>query len=163
MTETIINPLLSQPRIVNLSKIGLHGDNLLPITHKEDSAGIIATVRQYSDVPQVYVVDQDRRGLVSEILTSLHAIRSTCYPHALFVVSGDYSEFSGPYLDIVALESAAATDIIDQINRYARQQFSFDKSANNIPGNLYNVKFFKEFGNMGWALGSNGLLLKYTG
>lgn len=43
------------------------------------------------------------------------------------------------------------------------ESFSFDKSANNIPGNLYNVKFFKEFGNMGWALGSNGLLLKYVG
>jgi len=43
------------------------------------------------------------------------------------------------------------------------KNFSFDKSANNIPGNLYNVKFFKEFGNKGFALGSNGLLLKYVG
>lgn len=43
------------------------------------------------------------------------------------------------------------------------ENFSFDKSANNIPGNLYNVKFFKEFNNMGWALGSNGLLLRYVG
>ncbi|KAG7356269.1 Ycf48-like protein [Nitzschia inconspicua] len=43
------------------------------------------------------------------------------------------------------------------------RNFSFDKSANDIPGNLYNVKFFKEFGNKGFALGSNGLLLKYVG
>ena len=43
------------------------------------------------------------------------------------------------------------------------ENFSFDKSANNIPGNLYNVKFFKQFDNTGWALGSNGLLLKYVG
>jgi len=43
------------------------------------------------------------------------------------------------------------------------KKFTFDKSANKIPGNLYNVKFFKEFGNMGYALGSNGLLLKYVG
>lgn len=43
------------------------------------------------------------------------------------------------------------------------KSFSFDKSANDIPGNLYNVKFFKEFNNAGWALGSNGLLLRYTG
>eukprot|EP00567_Pseudictyota_dubia_P016254 CAMPEP_0197440532 /NCGR_PEP_ID=MMETSP1175-20131217/7020_1 /TAXON_ID=1003142 /ORGANISM="Triceratium dubium, Strain CCMP147" /LENGTH=392 /DNA_ID=CAMNT_0042970663 /DNA_START=9 /DNA_END=1184 /DNA_ORIENTATION=+ len=35
------------------------------------------------------------------------------------------------------------------------KKFAFDKSANQIPGNLYNVKFFKEYGNMGWALGSN--------
>jgi len=45
----------------------------------------------------------------------------------------------------------------------AGKSFSFDKSANAIPGNLYNVKFFKEFDNAGWALGSNGLLLKYVG
>jgi len=43
------------------------------------------------------------------------------------------------------------------------KKFSFDKSANGIPGNLYNVRFFKEYGNMGWALGSNGVLLNYTG
>ncbi len=43
------------------------------------------------------------------------------------------------------------------------RNFVFDKSANDIPGNLYNVKFFREFGNAGWALGSNGLLLKYVG
>jgi len=43
------------------------------------------------------------------------------------------------------------------------KNFSFDKSANDIPGNLYNVKFFPEIGNAGWALGSNGLLLKYVG
>jgi len=43
------------------------------------------------------------------------------------------------------------------------KKFAFDSSANNIPGNLYNVHFFKEYSNMGWALGSNGLLLKYVG
>jgi len=43
------------------------------------------------------------------------------------------------------------------------KSFSFDSSANALPGNLYNVKFFKEFGNAGWALGSNGTLLKYVG
>lgn len=43
------------------------------------------------------------------------------------------------------------------------KNFQFDKSANGIPGNLYNVKFFKNFDNAGWALGSNGVLLKYMG
>mmetsp|Transcript_10478 Transcript_10478/g.15741 ORF Transcript_10478/g.15741 Transcript_10478/m.15741 type:complete len:401 (-) Transcript_10478:243-1445(-) len=38
--------------------------------------------------------------------------------------------------------------------------FSFDKSANDIPGNLYNVKFLESGG---WALGSSGLLLKFEG
>lgn len=41
--------------------------------------------------------------------------------------------------------------------------FSFDRSANDLPGNLYNVKFFRQYGNIGWALGSSGTLLRYTG
>jgi photosystem II stability/assembly factor-like uncharacterized protein len=49
------------------------------------------------------------------------------------------------------------------VSKDGGKNFSFDKSANDIPGNLYNVKFFKEFGNKGFALGSNGLLLKYVG
>jgi photosystem II stability/assembly factor-like uncharacterized protein len=40
------------------------------------------------------------------------------------------------------------------------KSFSFDKSANDIPGNLYNVKFLESGG---WALGSSGLLLKFQG
>lgn len=43
------------------------------------------------------------------------------------------------------------------------KNFQFDKSANDIPGNLYNVKFFPAYGNAGWALGSSGLLLQYVG
>jgi len=40
--------------------------------------------------------------------------------------------------------------------------FQYDNSATKIPGNLYNVKFFDEY-KTGWALGSNGVLLRYTG
>ena len=141
MTETIINPLLSQPRIANLSAIALQGDNILPITHY-DSAAILATIRQYSDAPQVYLVDQEQIGIVSEILASLREIRSTCYPHALFVVSGDFSALASPYLDIVPVESPETKDIMGQIEQYARQRFSFSKSdldnrnSNALPGQV---------------------------
>jgi len=39
------------------------------------------------------------------------------------------------------------------------KNFVFDNSANNIPGNLYNIKFFED--GKGFALGSNGVLLKF--
>ena len=42
------------------------------------------------------------------------------------------------------------------------KSFKFDSSANMIPGNLYNVKFFPENGN-GFALGSNGVLMRFIG
>ena len=141
MTETIINPLLSQPRIANLSAIALPGDNILPISHHH-RAGIVATIRQYSDAPQVYLVDQEQIGLVSEILASLKKTRSTCYPHALFVVSGDFSAFASPFLDIVPVESTEANDIMGQIEQYAQQRFSFSKgdldnrNSNALPGQV---------------------------
>merc|ERR1712125_104601 len=49
------------------------------------------------------------------------------------------------------------------VSKDGGKNFVFDNSANNFPGNLYNVKFFKQYGNAGWALGSNGMLLRYTG
>mmetsp|Transcript_18475 Transcript_18475/g.56743 ORF Transcript_18475/g.56743 Transcript_18475/m.56743 type:complete len:405 (-) Transcript_18475:72-1286(-) len=39
--------------------------------------------------------------------------------------------------------------------------FRFDKSADDIPGNLYSVQFFDK--STGFVLGSDGVLLKYTG
>ena len=48
------------------------------------------------------------------------------------------------------------------VSKDGGKKFVFDKSANDFPGNLYNVKFFDKFGS-GWALGSNGMLLRYTG
>jgi len=38
--------------------------------------------------------------------------------------------------------------------------FKFNDDAKDIPGNLYRIKFFGE--NKGWALGSNGVLLRYN-
>ena len=39
--------------------------------------------------------------------------------------------------------------------------FKFDASADRIPGNLYTVKFFDD--KTGFALGSDGVLMRYQG
>ena len=39
------------------------------------------------------------------------------------------------------------------------ESFKFLPDAKDVPGNLYRVKFF---GDNGWALGSDGVLLKYA-
>lgn len=39
------------------------------------------------------------------------------------------------------------------------KKFTFNDNAKDIPGNLYRVKFF---GEKGWVLGSEGVLLRYT-
>lgn len=40
--------------------------------------------------------------------------------------------------------------------------FKFVDDAKNIPGNLYRVKFFGKDQSAGWALGSDGVLLRYS-
>ena len=42
----------------------------------------------------------------------------------------------------------------------AGKSFKFDNSADDIPGNLYQVKFAN---NNGFVLGSDGVLLRYSG
>lgn len=40
------------------------------------------------------------------------------------------------------------------------KSFKFVDDAKDIPGNLYRVKFFDE--NTGYAIGSDGILLRYN-
>lgn len=41
------------------------------------------------------------------------------------------------------------------------ENFKFVSDAKDIPGNLYRIKFFGD--NAGFTVGSNGVLLKYSG
>ena len=47
------------------------------------------------------------------------------------------------------------------MSKDAGKSFKFDGSADKIPGNLYTIKFFSE--NTGFALGSDGVLMRYQG
>ena len=45
------------------------------------------------------------------------------------------------------------------VSKDGGKSFKFDDSADDIPGNLYSVKFFEK---TGFVLGSDGVLLRYT-
>jgi len=47
------------------------------------------------------------------------------------------------------------------VSKDGGKSFKFDGSADKLPGNLYTVKFFSE--NAGFALGSDGVLMRYQG
>jgi len=47
------------------------------------------------------------------------------------------------------------------VSKDGGKTYKFDGSADKIPGNLYAVKFFNE--NTGYALGSDGVLMRYLG
>jgi hypothetical protein len=46
------------------------------------------------------------------------------------------------------------------VSKDGGKTFQFNKSADDIPGNLYKIKFF---GDKGFVLGSEGVVLKYRG
>ena len=47
------------------------------------------------------------------------------------------------------------------VSKDGGKTFTFNKSADEIPGNLYKVKFFAN--GQGYVLGSEGVLLRYKG
>ena len=104
MSDTILNPLLSQPRIINFSGVEINSPYLLQVTLERSR--LFATIRLYNDHPFVYIVSAEQETLVAETLESLARIRSTCYPHALFVLSGDYRSLANDDLDVLKLRIA---------------------------------------------------------
>lgn len=127
MSNLIINSLLAQPRIINFSAIEIHSDRVVPAAF-ENAAAAVASIRTYSDRPFVFIVSSHQKPLVTEVLDLLAAIRSTCYPHGLFVVDGDYTEFGGPNLDVLPISSTQTGDIITQIDNYSTTRFTFDRN-----------------------------------
>ena len=125
MSDTILNPLLSQPRIINFS--GLEIDSPLLLQVVPESTRLVETIRNYSDRPFIYIVASGQEALVAETLESLAKIRSTCYPHALFAISGDFSHMAANDLDVLPLDTTQPDQIVQAIEEYCRQRFSFDR------------------------------------
>ncbi len=127
MTDQIINPLLSQPRIINFTALDMKSDLLLQVP-LEESSSLVKTIRLHNDRPFVYIVSAENQDLIAATLEALARVRSTTYPHALFVVSGDYSRWTGADLDIVPLETSEPDQIIETVKTYCRHCFAFDRS-----------------------------------
>jgi hypothetical protein len=117
-------------RIANFSDIELSLDNVLSV----DSSGAQLTleeIRKYADLPYVYILTKEHIKSVVELLSDLKSIRSTCYPHALFLIGGavsgfeelDPDEFD---LDIIELDTDNANTIAANIHTYANSKFVFD-------------------------------------
>ena len=138
VSDTILNPLLSQPRIINFSGVEINSPYLLQVPLERSR--LFNTIRLYNDHPFVYIVSAEQETLVAETLESLARIRSTCYPHALFVLSGDYRNLANDDLDVLSLDRSDPGYILKTIEDHCRQRFSFDRTRldnrndNSLPG-----------------------------
>ncbi len=118
-------------RVVNFS------DFDLPLNHRldldlEDVASAVRIIRRHTDLPYVYVVAKDRVKQIPALLSALKAIRSPCYPYALFAVDGADIDIDAPDLDVVTLENADPEIIRKGIDGYARRRFQFDENKLRI-------------------------------
>ena len=67
MSKLIINPILSQPRILNLTSIELHSDRVLEADGNSASE-IFSKIREQNDLPYVYLVDNTNKEIVVELV-----------------------------------------------------------------------------------------------
>ena len=118
-------------RIVNLTDVEVPFNHTLTFV-SSDIASMVTKIRTYADLPYVYLYAKDREDDVRKLLTELKAIRSPCYPYALFAI--DNSELAADEwdLDIIELGSTKPEDIISRIKEYTASRFIFDDSKLNI-------------------------------
>ncbi len=114
-------------RIINFSSIELPAENLLSLDQR-DVTESVKYLRKYTDLPYVYVVSGKERERVSELLRRLQAIRSTCYPYALFVTDATVGFKDHQGLDIIPVDSPTPENIVKAITRYSDARITFDKA-----------------------------------
>ena len=130
---------LANLRIANFCSIKLSLNNVLNF----DSHNLQLTlqeIRKYADLPYVYILSKEQIKFVVDLLSELKSIRSTCYPHALFLIRAAESNFEelDPEeleVDIIELDTINTDIVTDKINTYAHSKFVFDYSKLKFENN----------------------------
>lgn len=118
-------------RIANFSKIEIPFKNTLNFDYA-DVDMIVKRIRDYADLPYVYVYSNDRQNLILNVLSKLKSIRSPCYPYALFAVDGSELHSDNLDLDIVKFRSTDSKKIRAQIEEYIASRFIFNENRLKI-------------------------------
>lgn len=123
-------------RVANFSNIDLPGEHLLKFDSEEITT-IVDKLRKYTDLPYVFVAEKEKAGTIAELLSALKAIRSACYPYALFSIDGGELDVGDPDLDIVKIHGADPKTVRERIDAYALSKFNYDgnklRLANSDP------------------------------
>lgn len=112
-------------RVANFSKTALPDAHWLNFD-SQDAATIVGTLRRHADLPYVFIAEKESGNTIAELLSALRAIRSACYPYAVFLTDGADLDLGDPELDIVPLGGDDAQAVRERIDRYAAARFSFD-------------------------------------
>ncbi len=121
---------VTKVRIANFCGLSLGIQNVLSLT-ADDIGDCLQEIRTHSDFPYVYLLSKEQLKWVFELLSELRSIRSTCFPHALFLIDNDEVTLEEPLLDdvdldIFQLKTQDSAKISEKIVAYAQAKFRFD-------------------------------------
>jgi cation diffusion facilitator CzcD-associated flavoprotein CzcO len=118
-------------RIANFSSLNLPFSKILQIG-SDNPDRIVEHLRTYADLPYVYVVPKGKEELVLVLLSKLKAIRSTCYPYAIY--TNNRAAFNSEALDLDVLYTGGLNpeETAKQILEYGAEKFSFNGSRLRI-------------------------------
>ncbi len=123
--------LTQRVRVANFTDSALPFENVLNLP-TENIDAVVTRIRQYADLPFVYLVCDGKQKFIAELLSKLASIRSPCYPYALFLTDGAEFRPSDLEMDIISTGGADPTSVVDKINTYAISKFTFDPSKLQI-------------------------------
>ncbi len=117
-------------RIANFCGLPLFNQNVLNLDPHHIATNL-QEIRKYADLPYVYLLSAEQINLVADLLSELKSIRSTCYPHALFLTSGAEHFLNDltpddTDLDVIQLDSLGSDGVSKKITAYARSKFNYD-------------------------------------
>lgn len=113
-------------RVLNLSDRDIPGDRVLTLTCESINT-MVSEIRRYADQPFVYIVSRNRSGQVRQLLSALKAMRSPCYPFAIFTVDGTDLDLEETDADIIPIDGTDAFEIQSRVLDYALKRFDYDK------------------------------------
>ena len=131
------NDRIGNLRVLNFSRLDLPFHHVLNVD-TDEVPELVKTVRNYADLPFVYVVDEEKAHMVHELLAALKAMRSPCFPYAVFAVGGARLDSDDPDLDVLATEDKDPASILHRVAAYEAERFGFDDHILKIgrPGPL---------------------------
>lgn len=112
-------------RVANFTKIDLPMEYLLNFS-SQSSTAVIKKIKKYADLPYVFVVSKEQEKIVSEVLSDLKAIRSRCYPYAVFTIGDVELDKKTAPLKLIAAKSPDGKLLSKQIDEFAASQFHFN-------------------------------------
>ncbi len=131
MTTPDYTPATARVRVADFCSARLSLTDVLPV-NSSDVSETVAHLRKYADLPYVYLLTGDQRPFVHKVLAQLAAIRSTCYPHALFILNpvdgGPQADPDDPCpeLQVFELQDTNADAIGERITAFAGTIQDFD-------------------------------------